>query len=80
MGHVSETTIPCKECRRPIRFVKTSAGKWLPVDPAFIESATVGDKVVTKAGVVVTVESADKPLAGFVPHWATCSAPEKFRK
>ena len=54
----------CKGCGAPIRFIKTPAGKSMPVNET-------PQKYVTEAGEVVT---------GYTPHWATCPKAQEFRK
>lgn len=39
---------------------------------------------MTPAGDVISCEPVDNPAEatgwGYVPHWSTCNAPDKFRK
>lgn len=56
--------VTCRGCGLYIEWVKTKAGKWMPIDPE-------GVTVVTREGEVVK---------GFIPHWATCKDANKFRK
>lgn len=58
-------TKPCKSCGAPIEFVKTPAGKWMPVDPG--KRVTI----VTDGGEV---------RAGRIPHWVTCPTAAQHRK
>lgn len=53
----------CKSCGEPIDWVKTPAGKNMPVD---LDQVTV----VTKDGQVVV---------GRTPHWATCPNADQHR-
>lgn len=54
----------CKGCGRQIEWIKTEAGKQMPVDPDLVT-------VVLKDGRVVR---------GYRPHWATCPNAEQFRR
>ncbi len=53
----------CKGCNREIKWLKTTAGKKMPVDPQEVT-------IVTKAG---------STYRGFIPHWATCPKAEQFK-
>lgn len=54
----------CRGCGVYIEFIKTKAGKDMPVDPLPV-------RVITEKGIIVE---------GFIPHWATCPQADKFRK
>lgn len=75
----------CRGCGARIMFLRTPAEKWLPVNPELVSSDDLddGDKLVTEAGNIVTV-GGKKPdgygIDGYVPHWATCTDPNRFRK
>ena len=71
----------CANCGGRILWVRTKAGKNMPVDPELIsyrrpvpgEKAT--DKIVTPVGEVVSVIQADSREAegvGYISHFATC--------
>lgn len=51
-------------CGVYIEWVKTTAGKSMPVDPA-------GVTIVTKEG---------ETVRGYIPHWATCPKANQFKK
>lgn len=72
----------CRACGAPIKFVKTPAEKWLPVDPDQISSddLELGEKYVSLAGEVVTQQKGAPSSTGYIPHWATCPNAEQFRK
>jgi len=53
----------CRGCGIYIEWIKTKAGKNMPVDPA-------GVTIITKDGEV---------KKGFIPHWATCPKASSFR-
>ena len=54
----------CRGCGIYIEWIKTKAGKDMPVDP---EGATI----ITEDGEV---------KKGFIPHWVTCPKADNFRK
>lgn len=54
----------CKKCKAKIRWLKTKNGKWMPVDIDLIT-------IITMSG---------ETIKGYIPHWATCSSPDYFRK
>lgn len=53
----------CRGCGVYIEWVKTTKGKWMPVDPALVT-------VVTKDGDTVR---------GYIPHWSTCPKAAAFK-
>ena len=55
----------CKKCNAQIEFIKTTAGKFMPVD---IEPRVT---IVTDKGEVKT---------GRISHFATCPAADEFRR
>ena len=83
-GHVSEKAVPCRECQERIRFISTPKGKQLPINAEAVDATVpkVGDKVVNMKGEVVVVRETFARSGGkvWIPHWATCTAPNKFRK
>lgn len=54
----------CKGCGAEIVWIKTAAGKSMPCN---------SDKVT-----IVTEDG--KTATGYIPHWATCPAAQKFKK
>ena len=54
----------CRGCGVYIEWIKTTAGKDMPVDPAEIT-------IVTATG---------ETKRGFIPHWATCPKANQFKK
>lgn len=77
----------CRGCGREIDWIRTVAGKNMPVDPApvFVIEGGGNDRFVTDEGEVITgriarpeEESRDLPVA-FVPHWMTCPNAGDFR-
>ena len=73
----------CRECGNDIRFIRTTAGRYMPVDARVIfftpdEAGT--DRVMTEYGEVKRATiSADGELVGYMPHFATCSKRTKVR-
>ena len=82
---MSSTT--CRACGAPIVFIKTVAGKSIPVNEEskyYIQKANGSQKIVTPNGEVLSAELTDIPDKatgiGFISHFATCTNPEFFRK
>lgn len=78
----------CRSCGASIVWIKTISGKFMPCD-AKPQSFKYGNsdgtaKLVRTDGVVVSCEIVKNPEEadgyGFMPHWSTCDAPDKFRK
>lgn len=84
----------CKGCGRPIEWIRTQAGKSMPVDPdpVFVIEGQGPDTFVTDEGVVIrgqNIENAVIPrgngktipqTVAFVPHWKTCPNAGDFRR
>lgn len=73
----------CKGCHADIEWVRTKAGKMMPVDPEPVFVASGGKQTfVTDEGDIITgtvsVEKTDE--VAFVPHWVTCPAADSFRR
>lgn len=83
-------TTRCKACGNPIMFVRTPRGHHLPVDPEPVLVVRRGPGtavIVNGQGEVIRGYMVDAPPdpaegrhAGRVPHWATCSDPDRFRR
>lgn len=78
----------CRGCGHEIDWIRTIAGKNMPVDPApvFVIEGGGNDRFVTDEGAVIVgrvarpeEESHDLPVA-FVPHWKTCPNAGDFRR
>lgn len=76
---MSETT--CKRCGAKIKFLKTEAGKWLPVDPTprlFWSNPDGKEKVMLQSGEVISCDlTGDAHHAAgeaYIPHFATCKS------
>ena len=80
-------TSTCRGCGAEIGFIKTVAGKTIPVNPeevAYEQKAGGSLKIVTPNGEVLSAEwPADPQKAtgiGYISHFATCPQADKFRK
>ncbi len=54
----------CKGCGKTIEWIRTPAGKQMPVDP----------------GLVTVVLADGRVVRGHTPHWATCPKAQDFRR
>lgn len=79
--------LKCKACGADIVFVRSRAGKSIPCDAGLIPFwANIKSKttVVTQEGDVVHCDLEGDPEeitnVGYIPHWATCTNPDRFRK
>jgi hypothetical protein len=77
----------CKACDAPICWVKTPARN-MPCDPKLVSFWAVEggrERFVTPEGVVMAGSArqpdlfSPAPQQGYVPHWSTCTDPERFR-
>lgn len=80
-------TVPCRGCGAEIWFIKTVAGKTIPVNPeevAYEQKAGGSLKIVTPNGEVLSAERPADPQKatgiGYISHFATCPASDSFRK
>lgn len=73
----------CRNCGCHIMWVKTKAGKNMPVDPTMISYRRPGagvkarEKIVTPEGEVVCADKVSSESAegfGYISHFATCKA------
>ena len=67
----------CKGCGAPLEWIRTEAGRTMPVDPepVFI----IEGEVITGRRALPEEERRTLPVA-FVPHWKTCTAADRFRR
>lgn len=76
-------TSTCRKCGKAIKFIRTTNGKWLPVNPTAVYYSLLGnkDRIVTADGRIVACTIVDMitDCVGFVPHWATCESASYFR-
>ena len=80
-------TTPCRGCGQGIGFIKTTAGKTMPVDIRPVRFTRGGPEVfVMPSGEVIhgtsLMDSQADPdeLIGYTSHFATCPASDSFRK
>lgn len=76
-------TTKCSKCGAEIKFIRTSAGRWMPVNAQKVYYSLGGkDAIVTPEGYVVTGTISSEPMsnAGYIPHWATCKHADEFRR
>lgn len=72
----------CKGCGREIRWIRTAAGKAMPVDPKGVHFTPGGgpDTFVMASG---KIERGTKGRSGthigYLPHWASCPAAGYFK-
>lgn len=82
----------CRGCGARIEWIRTTAGKNMPVDPepVFVVEGGGNDRFVTDEGAVILGRRArpeeeprvlptDFPV-GFVPHWKSCQNAGDFRR
>ncbi len=72
----------CRNCGRQIIWIRTKAGKNMPVDPIIVNyrrpeaGKKATERIVTPAGEVVAadrVDSSQAEGAGYISHFATCA-------
>ena len=80
MNHGREEDKKCDACGAPIFFITTKAGKFMPVDIKL----TVAQEDDPKMTLVLTDGTVQRGVkkgdAGHIPHWSSCSDPNKFRR
>lgn len=77
----------CKSCGADIIWIKTAAGKSIPCDSdarTYWKNPHGSDVIVTPNGEVykadLTGDLAQATGIGYISHFATCPAADKFRK
>lgn len=70
----------CRACGKEIIFIETENGKKMPVDAEKTTIVRQNGKVETGPELKVIVNENGEMVAGYVPHWSTCTEPDKFRK
>lgn len=77
----------CRACGAKIRWIKTVAGKNMPVEPDLedIDTFEEGDSLVTEGGITYR-KGADflarhpDVMMAYIPHWPNCKNPELLRR
>lgn len=74
----------CRSCGQPIRWIRTTTGKNMPVDPEELnaDDLTSGTILVTLSGQVHRVggERNQPNVKGFISHFSTCPDAKEWRK
>lgn len=77
----------CKACGAKIRWIRTVAGKNMPVEPDLedIDSFDEGDSLVTEGGITYRkgtdfAERHPDVMMAYIPHWAVCPKGDDFRR
>ena len=68
----------CKGCGQEIKWVKTFAGRNMPLDPKPVKMVQVKDRPVMD-GVQVESVKTGYMIDVYMPHWATCPKAENFK-
>ena len=78
---------PCRGCGKEIAFIKTEKGKTMPVDPeprCFIPGGGPNTYVMEDGSICrgrsPDYGERDGSRFGYISHFATCPAADKFRK
>lgn len=80
MNHAPDQSIECQECKKPIKFITTKKGKLMPVDAEMKVAKEPSDKGTFFLVNGTTRIGIDVGQCYYVPHWGTCTNPNKFRK
>lgn len=78
----------CKKCGASIEWVKTPAGKYMPVDkePVIVVEGEGRNSFVTDEGEIIKgrratpEEETEDSTVAFIPHWATCPYAKDFHR
>lgn len=78
----------CKKCGREIAFVKTAAGKSMPVEPASIYCrANENGKItaLTMSGRLIRADAAEpgelkNVQLAYIPHWTSCEGAAAIKR
>lgn len=79
----------CAYCGRQIMWIRTAAGKNMPVNPEIISyqrpeaGKKAAEKIVTQTGEVISADKVDSAQAegvGYISHFATCPGYGRMRK
>ncbi|MCI8823296.1 MAG: hypothetical protein HFI15_12485 [Lachnospiraceae bacterium] len=86
MGRPGDSFGTCAYCGKQILWIRTKAGKNMPVDPVLISYCVPKDgrkgaeKIVTPAGEVICADRADysrEEGIGYISHFASCRKRER---
>lgn len=77
----------CRKCGKPINFIQTRSGKYMPVDPTGLY-CTRDERgpitVITRYGEMVRVSEGFKGEAGtpvgYIPHWTNCKGAAEIKR
>lgn len=81
----------CPSCNQIIKFIETTKGKLMPVDPYLTHIVQTGErrgegiaKIITPEGEIrfgrTRLIPNESTISGFRTHWETCKEPDKYRK
>ena len=72
----------CKTCGAEIKWIRTKSGKNMPVDAEKVKFVPGGKNiVVTENGETVRAKISEYGTeTGYIPHWATCTDPNRHRR
>lgn len=70
----------CKACGKDITWIKTPAGKHMPVESYGFYSSVSGGTVVLPNGEVMPAAKLSKLIKAYRPHWGNCLAAAQFKK
>lgn len=83
-GMYGQSVARCKGCGRQIIWTKMQSGKAMPCDPEIIRfvPGKGGEVFITPEGLAKHGERTgiEESLMGYISHWATCTARDKFKK
>ncbi len=76
----------CKKCGREIAWMKTAAGKSMPVEPGNVycrpnENGKM--MVLTISGRLIRADAAepgDRMMLAYIPHWASCTGAAAIKR
>ena len=73
----------CQGCGQEIKWIRTAAGKSMPVDEGIVHFTPAGGPMtfITADGKTVRGEKGKSGTAvGYLPHWASCPAAGYFKR
>jgi hypothetical protein len=75
-------TNTCRGCGRQIVFIRMKTGKLMPCDPVgvrFMPMPGAKETYITPDGSAIRGAQAPDGAMGYISHFATCPAADKFR-